>query len=119
MFSQLGMHQGDSSGPLGFALGPEEALDCCEEEARALDWGVWYLDDGHLVGEVSAVLAYLGKFQGALASRAGLELNPAKCVMWGPGSGDLVRAGLSSRLPCQRTTSAAGLACGSSAPERA
>ena len=48
--SHVAIHQGDACGPLGFALGLDTALDQCE--TRALDWESWYLDDGHIVGNV-------------------------------------------------------------------
>ncbi len=82
--SEMGVHQGDSCGPLGFALGLDLALDACAQEAQQLTWGVWYLDDGTLMGQASHVLRYLGVLQVALAN-VGLALNPTKCKAWGPG----------------------------------
>ena len=40
--SRAGVHQGDALGPLGFALGLDEALDACAAEMRALHWCTWY-----------------------------------------------------------------------------
>jgi hypothetical protein len=80
--SQVGVHQGDACGPLGFALGLDAALDQCQ--ARALHWESWYLDDGHIVGTVPEVLAKLSDLQQVL-ERVGLRLNLGKCRLWGPG----------------------------------
>ena len=65
--SETGVHQGDACGPLAFSLGLDLALDACAAQADPLMWGVWYLDDGTLMGPASAVLAYLGSLQVALA----------------------------------------------------
>jgi hypothetical protein len=82
--STTGVHQGDTMGPLGFTLGLDIALDQCLDEERALPWGVWYLDDGTLVGKPEALFNYLQKLTPALRS-IGLEINLAKCSLWGPG----------------------------------
>ena len=83
-WSERGVHQGDTCGPLGFSLGLNMALAACEEEARSLLWEVWYLDDGTIVGSTSAVLGYLQRLVGEL-SNIGPELNPNKCRLLGPG----------------------------------
>ena len=75
LFSETGVHQGDSCGPLGFSLGLELALDECAHLATPLSWGVWYLDDGALMGPASAVLAYLGALQQAFGESG----PPAQC----------------------------------------
>jgi hypothetical protein len=85
--SETGVHQGDACGPLAFALGLEVALDECATEEHALAWGVWYLDDGTIVGEAPDVYAYLDVLEVALA-KVGLVLNPTKCRLWGPGVQD-------------------------------
>jgi hypothetical protein len=89
LMSETGVHQGDACGPLGFSLGLDVALDAVADLAPPLTWGVWYLDDGTLVGPAAAVLTYLGALKEALA-KVGLELNASKCKAWGPG---LRRAG--------------------------
>ena len=83
--SQTGVHQGDSCGPIGFALGLEMALDECREQSKDLMWESWYLDDGIIIGSRDAVLQYLHTLHGALL-RVGLHLNPSKCKLWGPGA---------------------------------
>ena len=72
-------------GPLGFALGLDVALDCCSTEETKIPWCAWYLDDGTLVGPLSALLEYLEKLVPALAA-IGLEVNLTKCALWGPGA---------------------------------
>ena len=57
MWSTRGVHQGDTMGPLGFALGLEAALDSAAQATGHLTWGTWYLDDGILLGSPSQILA--------------------------------------------------------------
>ena len=78
------MHQGDAMGPVGFALGLEEALDNCKTEENATPWSCWYLDDGTIVGTLEGVSAYLSRLQPELL-KIGLQVNPAKCTIWGSG----------------------------------
>ena len=66
--SKWGVHQGDAMGPLGFALGLEQALDTCRAQQDALPWVSWYLDDGTIVGPLDAVQAYLSALGPALAA---------------------------------------------------
>ena len=83
-WSQAGVHQGDTCGPLGFALGLNTALDACRDEANPLLWEVWYLDDGTIVGSASHVMSYLQRLHVELR-KVGLVLNPDKCRLIGPG----------------------------------
>ena len=83
-WSEKGMHQGDAMGPCGFALGLEVALDKCVELQRSLTWQCWYLDDGTFVGPMDAIVSYLEALIPAL-HHIGLEVNLAKCALWGPG----------------------------------
>ena len=83
--SHTGVHQGDSMGPLGFALGLDEALDKCAGAASEVSWATWYLDDGLLVGSPGSVAHLAGQLDPALRS-VGLVLNTRKCVLWGPGA---------------------------------
>ena len=82
--SQIEVHEGDSMGPLGFALGLELVLEECHPQATPLLWNVWYLDDGTIVGDAGAVFAYLDALEGA-PTKIGLWMNPQKCHLWGPG----------------------------------
>ena len=81
--SRTGVHQGDAMGPLGFALGLDAALDKCQEFQVGL-WCAWYLEDGTVVGSVTAVAAYLQALSPAL-SAIGLQLNLVKTVARRPG----------------------------------
>ena len=83
--SSCGVHQGDALGPIGFALGLEQALDECKAEEDALPWACWYLDDGTIIGHLETLSAYLAKLQPALAS-IGLQINLSKSTLWGPGA---------------------------------
>ena len=80
-----GVHQGDAMGPLGFALGLEEALDAVpDDEEQGVAWNVWYLDDGTISGRVDDVLRFVDRLAVALG-KIGLVVNPSKCVAFGPG----------------------------------
>jgi hypothetical protein len=82
--SSCGVHQGDALGPIGFALGLDQALDECREYEQPLPWSAWYLDDGTIVGSLDLVATYLQHLRPAL-SRIGLDINLTKCTLWGPG----------------------------------
>ena len=47
--SDEGVQQGDPSGPLLFALAWHKVV---KDSAVAMIWSSWYLDDGHLVGNI-------------------------------------------------------------------
>ena len=102
--SRTGVHQGDALGPLGFALGLDEALDACATEIRALQWCTWYLDDGIAIGTAAEICRFWDTLVPALA-RVGLLINPRKCQLWGPGL-ELATNGL-ARLPAHAMPSAA------------
>ena len=82
--SQRGTHQGCPLGPLGFALGLQELVERIHREAGLL-WGVWYLDDGVLVGDPARIQQVLS-FLDTEGSKIGLQLNRKKCVLWGPAA---------------------------------
>ena len=82
--SSCGVHQGDALGPIGFALGLEQALDECKTEEDVLPWSCWYLDDGTLVGNLDTIGCFVQKLVPAL-SKIGLQVNLSKCTLWGPG----------------------------------
>ena len=72
-------------GPLGFALGLEEALEAAGPAGHAeLGWESWYLDDGTLVGSPDGLATVFQALKPALAG-VGLTLNVCKCQPWGPG----------------------------------
>ena len=82
--SRRGTHQGCPLGPLGFALGLQDIAEKVQKTC-GLEWSVWYLDDGVLLGspqQIQAALTLLEK-EGA---DIGLQLNRTKCVLWGPAA---------------------------------
>jgi hypothetical protein len=95
VWSTRGVHQGDTMGPLGFALGLDAALDVARAATGPLVWSTWYLDDGILVGSVSQVIAAWEALSPALRA-CGLEVNPGKCALWGPAT---ARPGAPCSLP--------------------
>ena len=82
--SSTGVHQGDAMGPLGFTLGLDVALDRAMSPDDMFPWNTWYLDDGTIVAPLNAICDYLERLMPALRS-VGLEINLAKCALWGPG----------------------------------
>ena len=50
-----------------------------------LEWFTFYLDDGLLVGSIEHVFQAFSIVQ-TLASARGVQLNPTKCKLWGPGA---------------------------------
>ena len=65
--STRGVHQGDAMGPLGFALGLEEALDMVPDDAeQGVAWNVWYLDDGTISGRADDVMCFVDRLAVAL-----------------------------------------------------
>ena len=85
VWSTRGVHQGDTMGPLGFALGLDAALDAAAVATGPLSWGAWYLDDGILVGSATQIMAAWDALGPSLGA-CGLEINPAKCNLWGPAT---------------------------------
>jgi hypothetical protein len=84
LWSQTGTHQGCPLGPVGFALGLQPLALKIRQEC-ALVWGVWYLDDGILVGTPESVGQAL-RLLSEEAPQVGLGLNRKKCALWGPSA---------------------------------
>ena len=82
--------------PAAFALGLDVALDQSTVEEDNVPWVSWYLDDGTIIGSMDGVPAYVDKLVPALAS-IGLEVNPQKSRVWGPGA--MMEGDLSDSLP--------------------
>ncbi len=78
--SQQGVQQGDPLGPFLFALAWQRVV---RQLPSTLGLNLWYLDDGHLVGSVEALSSAL-ELLVTEGSRLGIDLNLAKCQMWGP-----------------------------------
>lgn len=78
--SAQGVQQGSPLGPLFFNVAIQDILKACP---GALDWNIWYMDDGTLVGPATALEQALNFLPGALHV-IGLEMNMKKCTLWGP-----------------------------------
>ena len=79
--SEQGVQQGDPLGPLFFAVLWQDVVAALPE---SLAMNVWYLDDGHLVGDMDTLARSLAIIQ-LKASKIGVKLNLSKCRVWGPG----------------------------------
>ena len=84
VMSETGTHQGCPLGPVGFALGIQDPLGQLSTQGGLL-WNSWYLDDGCLVGTPESLNQAYPFLQEAFAER-GLQLNAAKCRLWGPAA---------------------------------
>ena len=81
--SRTGVHQGCPLGPAAFACAIQTIVKSLEQ--FALQWGVFYLDDGLLVGPLSRVeLAF--RFLCDSMLKLGLTINQKKYAIWGPGA---------------------------------
>jgi hypothetical protein len=76
-----GVQQGDPAGPALFALALSHALQVAREGIEPSVLDLWYADDGCLVGKEGPVVRAYKALLAPLAS-IGLEVNPAKCLMW-------------------------------------
>ena len=79
--SEQGVQQGDPLGPLFFAVLWQDVILALPE---SLAMNVWYLDDGHLVGDLDTLARSIAIIQ-MKASKIGVTLNLHKCRVWGPG----------------------------------
>jgi hypothetical protein len=80
MASQCGVQQGDPCGPAAFSWGIQGIIEGLDS---LVEWQLWYLDDGLLIGsrdQLQKALVYVAN----RAREAGIELNVDKCVLWGP-----------------------------------
>ena len=101
--SNSGVQQGDPLGPLLFAA----ALHPLAAALRttALDFSVFYLDDGVLAGPIDAVTAALSQLQQA-AGRVGLVLNLGKSEAIAVGMTSA--AAIAAKLPSQLVSTSDG-----------
>ena len=83
LLSRTGVHQGCPLGPAAFSVGIHKAAQSLEQ--FALQWEVFYLDDGLIVGPAARVQEAFASLRSTLAT-LDLAVNLQKCVLWGPGA---------------------------------
>ena len=83
LLSDEGVQQGDPLEPMLYAIATHEIARRAVE-MEGVVWGVWYLDDGILVGSPEALIAALTFLREKLLE-LNLKVNTRKCVMWSPG----------------------------------
>ena len=83
LFSSTGVQQGCPLAPLLFSLVLRELTTKISNTIPDLNLNMWYLDDGHLVGNSSSLLKCLELIK-ELGPPLGLHLNLSKCVVFGP-----------------------------------
>jgi hypothetical protein len=82
IMSCKGVRQGDPLGPYLFALTAQKLVEAINAQfAGKLKMNVWYLDDGTIVCK-SCLLPELFQFIVNYIPHLGLELHPAKCVVY-------------------------------------
>ena len=83
LLSRTGVHQGCPLGPAAFSVGIQRAAQVLER--FSLTWGVFYLDDGLMVGPMERIQqAFLALREAFSAIDLGVNLK--KCALWGPES---------------------------------
>jgi len=96
--SQTGVQRGDPCGPAGFAWGIHDVVEAVD---GLVEWQCCHHDDGTLVGYTAQFRAAYKKIRETARAR-GVELNAAKCKLWGPafmqGRGTVVEFGLDDVL---------------------
>ena len=80
LLSSQGVQQGSPLGPLLFNVAIHRTICECPVD---LDWNVWYMDDGTLMGPKAHLEAALQYFQLRFET-LGLSINLSKCNLWGP-----------------------------------
>jgi hypothetical protein len=84
LLSTTGVQQGDNAAPAAFCFGTHDMVEALEG-IDGLLWQAWYMDDGTLVGRLSALEEALQKIT-RLGAERGLQVNLGKCVLWTPAS---------------------------------
>ena len=88
LLSTTGVPLGDNASPAAFCLGTHEVWEALEG-IDGLLWQAWYMDDGTLVGRLSALEEALQRIT-RLGAERGLQVNLGKCVLWTPASAEAV-----------------------------
>eukprot|EP00731_Ephydatia_muelleri_P035891 Em0175g4a len=97
--SQSGVQQGDPLGPMLFALVLHKLVSSIEadDDCINLSFNAWYLDDGILVGERSAVVQALHLIE-ELGPHLGLFINYPKCEVFSRNGISLFPASVKSSI---------------------
>ena len=93
--SEQGVQQGDPLGPLLYSLAWQAVV---EKLPPQLLLNLWYLDDGHLIGDISTLEAALCSMADE-GAKIGIVLNPDKCVIWGPGCANINHTHQLAKIP--------------------
>jgi hypothetical protein len=88
LLSTTGVQQGDNAGPAGYCFGTHDIYESIED-IDGLLWQAWYMDDGTLVGRLSALEEALHRIC-VMGAEVGLEVNLSKCILWTPLGADAV-----------------------------
>ena len=108
LWSEEGTQQGDCCGPIFFSVALQQLVrECCPLTVEA--WSRWYLDDGTLCGQTSAVEAmFVNLVQ--KSPHYGLKVNVSKCKQWGPTPS---HTALAPRVPWDSGVKVLGVPVGS------
>jgi hypothetical protein len=71
LLSTTGVQQGDNAGPAGYCFGTHDIYESLED-IDGLLWQAWYMDDGTLVGRLSALEEALHRIR-VMGAEVGLE----------------------------------------------
>ena len=82
LYSLQGSQQGDPLGPAFFSLSIQHAISFVQN-SEGVEWQVWCLNDGVLVGDPCALLRVLDTLT-AQFCQLGLWVNLSKCKLWSP-----------------------------------
>ena len=101
IYSCCGVQQGDSLGPLGFALALHPIIEKVREKVPGLLINAWYLDDGTLRGSPRDLQKALDIIEED-GSTCGLHLNRAKSLLFVPAGASMSLSSLPSEIPITR-----------------
>ena len=96
--SRCGVQQGDPLGPLLFSMAWHRVV---RKLPSSLHVNIWYLDDGHLVGNLDALDSAL-RIIATEGDHLGISINMSKCKLWGPAAAnaeELVKYPTLAKIP--------------------